>query len=267
MEIPVFNILGEEVKKIEVPKVFTVPIKLDVIRRVFIHQHTHRLQPKGRYPLAGRETGAEYFGVGLGLARVPRIKTPPLRGRAAIVAMARGGRKPHVTTPEKKIYKELNKKERLLGIAAAVAATANPELVRKRGHIIDNVPHIPLIVDEEVESISTTKEFREFAERIGIIDDILRVREKIKHVGGKAKWRGRGKKVRKGPLIVYGEDKGIFKAARNVLGVDIISARDVSVLHLAPGGVPGRLTVWIESAIPIIEERLKYVVNRVMLYG
>lgn len=266
MEIPVFNLLGEEVKKIEMPKIFTVPVKQEVIRRVFIHQHTHRLQPKGRYPLAGRAAGAEYFGVGLGLARVPRLKQGPLRGRAAIVAMARGGRRPHVTTPEKKIYKELNKKERLLGIASAIAATANLELIKRRGHIIDNVPFIPLIVDDEIETISTAKEFRDFAIRIGILDDILRVRERIKRVGGKAKWRGRGKKIGKGPLIVYGNDRGIYKAARNEPGVDVVSAKDVSVIHLAPGGVSGRLTVWTESSLPIIEERLKYIINRVALY-
>jgi len=265
MKVPVYNLAGEEVDKIDLPKIFTVPVKPKLIERVFIHQFTHRLQPKGRYPLAGREKSAEYFGVGLGLARVPRLKDGNLRGRAAIVAMARGGRKPHVTTPEKKIHKYINKKERLLAIASAIAATGNRDLVAKRGHIVDNVKSFPIIVEKDVEAISKTREFRELAQNIGIYDDIERVVNNVKTVGGKAKWRGRRRKVRKGPLIVYGENRGIFEAARNVLGVDVVPASDVSVIHLAPGGVPGRLTVWIETAIPIVEERLEYVLNRLEL--
>lgn len=264
MEVAIFNMLGEEVKRIEVSPLFKVPIRTDLIERVFIHQFTHHLQPKGRYPLAGRERGgAEYFGVGLGLARVPRIKQHPLRGRAAIVAMARGGRKPHVTTPEKKIYKHINRKERLLAIASAIAATGVRKLVAKRGHKIDKITSFPIIVNSEVETISKTREFREFAVNIGIYDDILRVREGVKRVGGKASWRGRRRKIRRGPLIVYGEDKGIYRAARNILGIDVVSAKEVSVLHLAPGGMPGRLTVWIETAIPILEDRLKYILDRI----
>lgn len=261
-EVPVLNLMGVEVKRIELPRVFRVPVKPFLIRRIFIHQHSQSIQPKGRYPLAGKEKSAEYFGVGLGLARVPRIKTPPLYGVAAFVAQARGGRRPHVTPPEKKVHKEMNKKERLLAIASAIAATAYRELVERRGHVVEGIEAFPIIVDAEVESIKKTREFKEFAKRIGIYADIERVAESVKHVGSKAKWRGRGRKVRKGPLIVYGEDRSIFEAARNMPGVDVIHAKDVSVIHLAPGGVPGRLTVWTEPAIPIIEERLRYVLNR-----
>jgi len=52
-------------------------------------------------------------------------------------------------------------------------------------------------------------------------------------------------------------------AAKNIPGVDLVSAKDVSVIHLAPGGVPGRLTVWSKSSISTLEERLKKWVRRV----
>ena len=111
MKYPVYNILGEEKKKIKKPTIFDVPVRRDIIERLFHYQFTHRLQPKGRYPLAGRDKSAEYFGVGLGIARIPRYKNAPLRNVGAIVVMARGGRKPHVTTPEKRIYNKINRKE------------------------------------------------------------------------------------------------------------------------------------------------------------
>ncbi len=93
----------------------------------------------------------------------------------------------------------------------------------------------------------------------------MRVRGTVKTVGGKASWRGRRLKHRVGPLIIYGEDKGIAKAGRNVLGVDLVSAADVSVIHLAPGGVPGRLTVWDRRAVELLEERLKGKIRMVSL--
>ena len=259
---PVYNILGEEKKKIKKPLIFDVPIRVDVIGRLFHYQFTHRLQPKGRYPLAGRDKSAEYFGVGLGIARIPRYKDQPLRMTGAIVAMARGGRKPHVTTPEKKIYKKINKKELKLAIASAIAATGDRELVARRGHIIDEVPHIPLIVDNEFEKVDRTRELREVLQSLGVWKDIERVRNSVKTVGSKASWRGRRIKKRVGPLIVYNEDHGIVNAARNIMGVDVVSARDLSLIHLAPGGHPGRLVIWVEDVFPAIENRLKSVIER-----
>ncbi len=255
-KIPVFDLAGSVVKEVEAPPIFKIGVREDIVRRVFVFQFTHRLQPKGRYPRAGRDKSAEFFGVGLGLARVPRIKHGPLRGTAAIVTMARGGRRPHVTTPEKKIYKRINRKEVKLATAYAVAATGVKELVAKRGHIIDNVLNIPLVVSDELETIGRTSVLMETFRILGLEPDILRVKENVKRRGGKSSWRGRGKRVRRGPLIVYSQDRGIFKAARNIIGVDVVSADDVSVIHLAPGGVPGRLTVWTESAINKVVERL-----------
>jgi len=268
-KVPVFDLAGAVVKEIDAPSIFKVWVREDLIHRVFFLQFTHRLQPKGRYPLAGRDKSAEFFGVGLGMSRVPRIKHGQLRGTAAIVNMARGGRRPHVTTPEKRIYKRVNKRELRIATAYAVAATGVRDLVAKRGHIIDDVLNIPLIVSDELESIGRTSVLMETLRILGLEPDINRVKESVKRRGGKSSWRGRGKRVRRGPLIVYGVDRGIFKAARNIIGVDVVSADDVSVMHLAPGGVPGRLTIWTESALNKVINRLyPYVkVLRVMEVG
>lgn len=265
MKIPVYNILGEEKKKIEKPLIFNIPVRVDLIGRLFHYQFTHRLQPKGRYPLAGRDTSAEYFGVGLGIARIPRYKDQPLRMTGAIVAMARGGRKPHVTTPEKRIYKKINKKELRFAIASAIAATGDRDLVAKRGHVIDEVAHIPLIVDNEFEKIDRTRELRDVLRSLGVWKDVERVRNNVKTVGSKASWRGRRVKKRVGPLIVYSENQGIVNAARNIMGVDVVSGKDLSLIHLAPGGHPGRLVIWVEDVFPVLENRLKTVIERHMV--
>ena len=261
-KIYVYDLTGVVEKEIKKPVIFKFPVREDIIFKVFTHQQSHRIQPKGRHPRAGRDKGAEFFGVGFGLARIPRIKHGPLRETGAIVTMARGGRRPHVTTPEKKIYKKINRKELKLAVASAVAATGVKDLVERRGHVINRIPSFPVIVNDEVEALSKTSELMEVLDKLGFTDDVIRVKENIKVVGGKAAWRGRRRKVRVGPLIIYSEDAGVVRAGRNIVGVDVMSADDVSVIHLAPGGVPGRLTLWTESAVNRVRKRLDDVLKR-----
>ncbi|HIE36878.1 TPA: 50S ribosomal protein L4 [Candidatus Geothermarchaeota archaeon] len=267
MEVPVYNLVGSEIKKVELPKVFQIPIRQDLIKRLFFYQYSHRIQPKGRYPYAGRDVSAEYFGVGLGISRIPRYKTQPLRGMGAVVAMARGGRRPHSPTVEKKIYKRINKKELKLAVASAISSTAKKDLVLSRGHIINDVPYIPLVVDNEVSTISKTSEIRDVLMNLGVWADIERVRNRVKIVGGKAAWRGRRRKLGVGPLIVYLEDKGISMAVRNLPGVEAINVRNLSLIHLAPGGDPGRLTIWVEDTLKPLDERFRDIINRYVMEG
>ncbi|MEM3680620.1 MAG: 50S ribosomal protein L4, partial [Metallosphaera sp.] len=61
-----------------------------------------------------------------------------------------------------------------------------------------------------------------------------------------------------GPLlVVHDYSLPVVKAALNLPGVDIVSAKDVSVIHLAPGGHPGRLVIYTESSINILQNRFK----------
>lgn len=264
MEVPVFDLGGVEVERIS-PLIFDWPVREDVIHKVFVHMQSHRVQPQGRDPLAGKKTSAESFGVGRGMARLPRIKSGPQRGRAAFSNMAVGGRRPHVTTPLKRTYKRINRKERLLATASAASATGDPIMVARRGHAIERLRNIPLLVTDDIEEVSNTREFMVAAETLGLTPDIERVRRSVKVVGGKASWRGRRIKHAKGPLMVCKEDSDVYMAARNVLGVDVISARNLSLIHLAPGGIPGRLTLWSRLAVEAFEKRLEGKVRKVSM--
>ena len=61
--------------------------------------------------------------------------------------------------------------------------------------------------------------------------------------------RGRVRKTPKSILLVVKEKTGLAQAARNLPGVDVVSARDLSAEHLAPGGDVGRLTVFTQDAV------------------
>jgi len=121
--------------------------------------------------------------------------------------------------------------------------------VAERGHVIDNVPELPLVVTDDIQSLKRTLEVKEAFTNLGVWSDIYRVKENIKIRAGKGKMRGRRKKVGVGPLIVISKNEGIMEAARNLPGVDVVHVKDLNPELLAPGTHPGRLTIWTKSSI------------------
>ncbi|MEM4825219.1 MAG: 50S ribosomal protein L4, partial [Desulfurococcaceae archaeon] len=160
------NIIGE----IELPQLFYVPIRKDVIRRAFLSAFTAMIQPKGRDPMAGKRTTAKYWGVGYGLARVPRLPN----GTARFVVSTRKGHLAFPPRPDRKIHEDVNKKERILAIISALAATSRVELVKKRGHVF-SISKLPVVVLNEVEDkVQKTNEAKLYLQKIGLWSDIER---------------------------------------------------------------------------------------------
>lgn len=202
--------------------------------------------------MAGKRTTAESRGVGLGIARIPRTKGPA--GRGAFAPGTVGGRISHPPRSEKKIIKKIPKKEKRLALLSAIAATASKEIVTSRGHSIEDVPEIPLVVTDDLEELKKTKEVEEVLIRLGVLSDIYRVEESRKIRAGKGKSRGRKFKQAVGPLIVIAESKGIVEAARNIPGVEVVMVKNLNAEILAPGTHAGRLTLWTNSAVGKLNE-------------
>lgn len=260
MKVPVINLEGKKVKEIKLPQIFSLPYRPDLINRVFWAVFTHKLQPKGVDPEAGKRTSAESWGVGHGVARVARVKGSryPRAGQAAGIAGVVKGRQAHPPRAEKVIRKEVNKKERRLAIAVAIAATAMPDVVRQRGHRLPDGLELPVIVVDEIEKVKKTKELFEFLKKLGFEEELERVSSRSLRAGTSRR-RGRRKKIGKGPLIIVSKDEGIVKAGRNIPGVDVIRVDKLNILDLAPGGRGGRLTIWSESALKKIPSTIKEV--------
>ncbi len=252
----IFDLSGRPIGEVELPPQFFEPIRIDLIRRAFLSAFTARLQPKGTDPMAGKRTSAESFGVGLGLARVPRVKGH-LWPRARFAPNTVKGRRAHPPKVEKKLHERINKKERRKAIRSAIAATAIRELVAARGHKIDNVPSLPLVVIGDFERISVMSDLKRVFKALGLWDDVERVAERIRIRAGKGKMRGRRYKVGKSVLVVVSsEDAPVIDVADNLPGVDAIAVKNLSVLHLAPGGAPGRLTLWTLNALEELRKGL-----------
>ena len=248
----VFDLKGEEVAKRNLPQIFNTPNRPDVIKRAVVAIQSHRIQPQGRDPMAGKRNTAESRGPGLGISRMPRLKE---RGqRAAFAPGTVGGRSAHPPEAEKKIKKKIPRKENQLALRSAIAATGSKETVASRGHIVDDVPDFPLVVVDEIQSLKKTKDVEEAFMNLGVWPDIFRSKESRKVRAGKGKMRGRKMKQAVGPLLVITKNDGIAEAARNLPGIQIVSVENLNAEVLAPGTHPGRLTIWTNSAFEQLEK-------------
>jgi len=264
MKIDVFDLQGKPKEKIDLPKVFSEHIRIDLIRRAVLAVMSTQRQPYGTDPMAGKRTSAHYHGyrrhrytmMNREMARMPRLHgklSPHLTWRARFVPQAKGGRQAHPPKVEKIFELKINKKEKKKAVRSAIAATANKEIVMKRGHKIENVKELPIVVEDKIQELKKTKDVIEFFVKIGLVKELERISEK-KVRAGKGKMRGRRYKRKVGPLVVGTEDKGIGKAVENLVGTDFCTVNKLSVYHLAPGTDAGRLTIWTESAIKKLGE-------------
>ena len=257
MKADVLSVKGQKVKIIDLPSQFNEKVRPDVIKRAVLVIQSNERQPYGASPRAGKRSSAElsrrrrkYRGAyGHGISRVPR-KIMTRRGTnlywvGAFAPGTVGGRRAHPPKAEKIWSKKINVKERRLAIRSALAATCIKEVVKKRGHISENVP---IVVESDFEKILKTKEVIGVLLKLGLDKELERASVK-KVRAGKGKNRGRKYNKRKGPLLVVSEKCGLQKSAKSIPGVDISTVESLNAELLAPGSEPGRLTIFTDKAI------------------
>jgi large subunit ribosomal protein L4e len=153
---------------------------------------------------------------------------------------------------EKVWDQKINKKERIMALKSAIAATIMKDVVVSRGHIVNDIA-LPIVVEDNVQDFKKTKDVKAFLEKLGLKEEMERASEK-KVRAGKGKARGRKYKKKKSVLFVVSEDKGISKAVKNIPGSDFALVKNLDAELLAPGTHPGRLVIWSETAIRTIGE-------------
>ena len=249
MKAKVIDLSGSEVGEVDLPKVFDEEFRPDLIKRAVLAAQANRLQPYGPSNLSGLKTSAQSWGTCRGVSRVPRI----INGRrAARVPQAKGGRRAHPPKPEADRTEKVNAKERRKAIRSAIAATANADLVRARGHQFSGESIV--VAKDDLEAVEKTVDVRKFLAACGLWEDVLRAKNGRSVRAGRGKMRGRKYKHPKSLLIVAGKDGGLIKASRNLPGVDITTVDRLNAELLAPGTQAGRLTVWTESSLKWLGE-------------
>jgi large subunit ribosomal protein L4e len=249
--VKTYSLKGKAGTAITLPSQFDTPFRPDMIKRAVLAVQSRRRQPHGVDELAGKRNTAKSWQTGHGRSRMPRVKGSGTgaANKGGFAPGTVGGRVAHPPEARKVIVERINKRENRLAIRSAIAATADKDRVQKRGHKIEAIDAIPLVVDDSLETLMTTKEVLEVVNKLGLDEDLDRSINGRGIRAGKGKMRGRKMKTPKSFLIVVGEDKGISLGARNLPGVDIVEVHGLNAELLAPGTHPGRLVLWTKSAI------------------
>lgn len=256
-QVSVFTPTGESTSNtVALPAVFQTPIRPDIIHSVYVRVAKNKRQAYAVSTHAGEQTSAISWGTGRAIARIPRVGGSGTHrsGQGAFGNMCRGGRMFAPTKTWRRWNVKVNHSEKRYATASAIAATQAAPLVLARGHKVEHIPEIPLIVSNDLESVTKTKEAVAALKAIGAHYDVVKVLNSKKTRAGKGKLRGRRHTQRRGPLIIYGEDKGLVKGFRNLPGVETANVKALNLLQLAPGAHLGRFVIWTESAFAALDE-------------
>jgi large subunit ribosomal protein L4e len=249
--VTIYSEKGEATQtQIKMPAVFRAPIRPDIVS--FVHDQIRR-NKRQAYAVsveAGHQTSAESWGTGRAVARIPRVRGGGTHrsGQGAYGNMCRGGRMFAPTKTYRRWHRRVNIAQKRYALCSAIAASGVPALVMARGHAIQGIHEVPLVISEKVEGLKRTKEAVAFLKEVKAWDDVEKVYNSKRYRAGKGKSRNRRFKKKKGPLVIYNQDNGIVKSFRNIPGVEFCQVDRLSLLKLAPGGHLGRFCIWTESA-------------------
>lgn len=250
MKSNIYSRDGSIVGEIDLPPVFESPVRDDLIRKAHRAISLSLRQPWGSSPGAGLRQVGHNLGPGHGMARIPRVSGS---SRGVNLASMVGGKSAHSPRTERRLYRKINRKERVMARYSAIASTAIRERVVQRGHKIPDDLKLPVVVDDTLYSIEKSKDAIAFLQSVGIYDDVLRAKNGTKVRAGRGKMRGRKYKRPRSLLLVTASSENV-DAFRGLPGVEIATMGSLSIRKLAPGGEAGRLTVYTISAIKELEK-------------
>lgn len=235
---------------VRLPAVFRAPIRNDIVNFVHVNISKNSRQAYAVNVDAGHQTSAESWGTGRAVARIPRVRGGGTHrsGQGAFGNMCRGGRMFAPTKVWRRWHRHVNVNQKRYAMCSAIAATGIPSLVMAKGHVINEIPEVPLVVSDKIQEYTKTKQAVQLLKTFKAWDDIKKVYKSHRFRAGKGKMRNRRYVKKKGPLVIYYKDQGLTRAFRNIPGVEMISVEKLSLLKLAPGGHLGRFCLWTESA-------------------
>lgn len=125
--------------------------------------------------------------------------------------------------------------------------TSRRDLVKRRGHELDDKMELPLIVSNKIESMDKANDLNNALIKLGLEADLERARSKRRNVRGTSRRHGRSSGV--SVLLVVSRNSNIMKLSRSLAGVDVKAVDSLNVMDLLPGSKPIRLTIYSQKAI------------------
>lgn len=274
MKTKIIDLNGNNKGEIELPRFFREKIREDLILKAFLSLQISQKQPYGSYVLAGKEVSAsgkqshrrrKYKTLyGHGISRVPR-KVMSRRGErffwvGAFAAGTVGGKRAHPPRAVQKV-KKINKKEKKKAFISALSATSSLESLKKRYEkskeikvgielpfILEKVEGKNKEIENKIEEL-LSKKIGEFSKRL------IDIKRKVR--AGKGKRRNRKYKKKAGILLVISDEEKKKKINLDNYGIETIGVKELGVNHLAPGGIPGRFTIYTSQAINELKNKIE----------
>lgn len=253
--VSVFTLTGDKAGETTLPAVMTAPLRPDIVQFVHTNMNKNHRQAYAVNIRAGKQVVASSWGTGRAVARIPRVGGggTSRSGQGAFGNMCRGGRMFAPTKTWRRWNMKINITQKRYAVASALAATAVPSLVMARGHVIDQVPEIPLVLENALETTTKTSAANTILKAVGALDDVEKVAASKQIRAGKGKMRNRRYVQRRGPLVIYKSNDGVERAFRNLPGVELCCVSRLNLLQLAPGGHMGRFCIWSQAALEELE--------------
>ncbi len=258
MKLPIMSTQRTKKGEQNLPVQFQEEYRPDLIARAVRAVQSHTRQSYGASAAAGlrhshnvskrrRNYRTSY---GKGISRVAR-KIHTRRGTqmgwvGTFSPQTVGGRRAHPPKAATIRVQEINQKEKRKAIRSAIAATINKTVVIQRGHRLPL--DYPFVIAAEFETVDKTKDVEKALVTLGFTAELARSSQ-VKVRAGKGKRRGRKYQGKKGLLVVVSKACPLQQAASNIPGVDVVAVNALNADILAPGTMPGRITLWTEQAI------------------
>jgi large subunit ribosomal protein L4e len=266
MKLAVINKEGKKTGDLEF-KLPSEDIREDIFKKAVLAELSLFFQPKGADPMAGKKVAIHLSKrrrklrttYGRGGSRTPKkvmwSRGTQFRFVGAFAPNTVGGRKAHPPKSGKNYIREINNKEWLKALQTGFVASLSKSVVSQNGQRIPE--NYPFVLDNDVEEITKTKDFKTFLEKVGFDNELKRVSE-VKIRAGKGTMRSRRYKTKRGPLVVVSDlEKPLLKAAKNIKGFDVMTPELLMVSDFGMNVNPGRAVIFTKSAI----EQLKEVLN------
>lgn len=262
-KINILDANGGKIKEIET-RLFDSAIRDDIVQKIAEVEKLDDMQEYAPFWLAGQQTSASgtvkhnrhvwKSDRGKGLSRVPKKQMSRSGDRftwvGAVIPGTRGGRRAH---PPKLGGKELkiNKKERVIGLLAALAAVASKEKVSGKYKSLEGrkiAIELPIVIDSKLLSLKSAEILDAIKKITGELSGIAIKKEKTR--AGRGKMRNRRHKKNAGVLLVIGNKEDIKTG-----GIDSVNSDNLRVKDLCSNGA--RLAIFTENAVKELEARLK----------
>src|SRR2546428_247740 len=115
---------------------------------------------------------------------------------------------------------------------------------------------LPVVIEDGIETLTpdsgATREGLKILNHLGLLPDVERAKDGRHIRAGRGKMRGRRYRQPRSVLVVVKEAGNVRRLLGNLPGVEVVNPAALNAEVLAPGGDPGRLTVFSEGALEIL---------------